>query len=487
MLATTSSTSALPPTQVTATRSRSGLQRREQQRAGVVDAGVDVEDHAAPYGGPPGVGEVGGLASGPMGRTLPTARLAGLTAVVALAVGACTSAGTPPAPTSTSGTTASSSSSSTTASPTSSSTRPSSSTTTRPPTASTPASCATRVAAGLTVPQKVGQLLMVGLFPGDTASVEPSITSLHLGGLVYLGGWNGSGTVAATSQRVQSLTGPQGTGGIRLMVAADQEGGQVLQLRPPGFTSVPSAVTMGSQGASATTSYGALVGRELAAAGVNVDLAPVADTVPASLGTGNGPIGRYDRQFGSDPTTVAGEVQAFVTGLRSAGVVATVKHFPGLGRITANTDTSSTGITDTQTTATDPYLQPFAAGVKAGAQLVMVSSATYTRIDASQPAVFSSAVVTDLLRGRLGYGGVVVTDDVGVAKAVAAVPAGDRAVRFVDAGGDIVLSASLPAAQQMAASLQARYASDASFAAKVDASVGRVLALKQGMGLLPCG
>lgn len=329
---------------------------------------------------------------------------------------------------------------------------------------------------------------MVGLLSGDgERSLDGAITSLHLGGVVYLGGWDGTGTVASASRHVQGQTGPQGTADIGLLVAADQEGGQILQLRPPGFTAVPSALSMGSQGAAATTSYAATVGRELKATGVNVDLAPVADTVPAALGRGNGPIGRYDRQFGSDPTSVAREVQAYVAGLRSAGVVATVKHFPGLGRITANTDTSSAGTTDTQTTATDAYLQPFAAGVQAGAQLVMVSSATYTRIDGSQPAVFSRAVVTDVLRGRLGYGGVVVTDDVGVAAAVASVPAGDRAVRFLDAGGDIVLSASLSAAQAMAASMQARYGADPAFAAKVDASVGRVLALKQGMGLLPCG
>lgn len=331
---------------------------------------------------------------------------------------------------------------------------------------------------------------MVGLQPSEAPNgLDRTITTSHLGGAIFLGGWTGAPTVRATAEHLQAATGPQGTGNVRLLVAADQEGGQVQQLKGAGFTDLPSALTLGSGPASRVTGTGQTIGRELAAAGVNVDLAPVADTVPTSLGRGNGPIGRYDRQFGSDPAAVASSVSAFVAGLRSGGVVATVKHFPGLGRITANTDTSSTGAgtTDATTTATDAYLQPFRDGIRAGAQLVMVSSATYTRIDPTQQAVFSPKVVSGVLRGSLGYRGVVITDDVGVAKAVSAVPPGERATRFVDAGGDIVLTASIATAPQMAQALAARYAADPAFAAKVEASVGRVLALKQQLGLLPCG
>ena len=352
----------------------------------------------------------------------------------------------------------------------------------------TPASCVTRVQQSLTTEQKVGQLLMVGLTPADGASgLDAAIYAQHLGGAVYLGGWTGAATVRATSAHLQGATGPKGTHDIRLLVAADQEGGQVQQLKGPGFSTLPSALSLGTRPTADITAAGALAGGELAGSGVNVDLAPVAGTVPASLGTANGPIGHYDREFGYDPATVARGVTAFTSGLRSAGVVATVKHFPGLGRITSNTDTSSTGITDTVTTTTDPYLQPFAAGIRAGAQMVMVSSATYSKIDGSQPALFSRTVVTDLLRGRLGYGGVVISDDLGQAKSVSTVPVGERATRFVDAGGDIVLTAVRSTAPTMADALSSRYGSDPAFAAKVEAAVARVLALKQTLGLLPCG
>jgi len=374
--------------------------------------------------------------------------------------------------------------------PTPTVTPPSTTPTTTPP-PGTPAptgSCATRVRQGLTTAQKVGQLLMVGIQPSEAPSgLDGVITGQHLGGVVYLGGWNGAQTVTSTSAHLQRATGLRGVGDVGLLVAADQEGGQVQQLKGPGFSSLQSALALGARSASAITAVGTLVGRELHAAGVDVDLAPVADTVPASLGRGNGPIGRYDRQFGADPTTVGRAVSAFTTGLRSSGVVATVKHFPGIGRITSNTDTSSTGINDATTTATDAYLHPFVAGMRAGAGMVMVSSARYPRIDPQNQAVFSRPIITDLLRGRLGWKGVVVTDDVGVARAVRAVPVGERATRFVDAGGDIVLTASAATVPVMAGALATRYAADPAFATEVEAAVARVLALKQGLGLLACG
>ncbi len=144
--------------------------------------------------------------------------------------------------------------------------------------------------------------------------------------------------------------------------------------------------------------------------------------MPASLGTRNGPIGQYGRQFSDDPQRVADLVPAFVAGMHAGGVASTVKHFPGIGRITGNTDVTASGITDSRTTADDPYLEPFAAGIDADVDLVMVSSAIYSRLDPGTNAAFSKPIVTDLLRGRLGWKGVVITDDVGAARAVSTCP-----------------------------------------------------------------
>jgi beta-N-acetylhexosaminidase len=177
---------------------------------------------------------------------------------------------------------------------------------------------------------------------------------------------------------------------------------------------------------------------------------------------------------------------AFLKGMHAAGVATTVKHFPGLGRITGNTDLTVRGITDGVASSADPYLQPFAAGIAAGTDLVMVGSAIYSRLDPGVNAVFSRKIVTGLLREQLGYDGVVITDDVGVAKSVAAVPPGARATSFIAAGGDIVLTASPSTVPVMHDAITARMKSDPAFAAQVEAAVTRVLTLKVERGLARC-
>jgi beta-N-acetylhexosaminidase len=250
---------------------------------------------------------------------------------------------------------------------------------------------------------------------------------------------------------------------------------------------MPSARAQATLG---TTSEQAAVrtwSRQLARAGVTTNLAPVADTVPTSLGSANQPIGHYSRDFApGSPSTNARYVAAFVRGSLAGGVVPTVKHFPGLGRVTGNTDTTTSGITDSTTRAGDPYLAPFEAGIAAGAPMVMVSSAWYPRLDPRNQATFSKAVVTGLLRGDLGFKGVVITDDVGDAKAVSAVPVGQRATRFIAAGGDIVLTANAAQAPTMLAAIAAKRAQSKAFAAQVDAAAARVLDLKADAGLVRC-
>ena len=200
-------------------------------------------------------------------------------------------------------------------------------------------------------------------------------------------------------------------------------------------------------------------------------------------GAANPPIGGHDRQFGSGPDAVATHAGAVARGLQDAGVVPTVKHFPGLGRVTADTDTRG-GVTDPVTSRTDPYLTPFRDAVRVGTPFVMVSNAAYARIDPGRPVVFSPVVIDGLLRGDLGFDGVVVSDDLGVARQVSGVAVGDRATRFVDAGGDLVLTvdpATLPA---MYAALLARARTDTGFRLRVERSARRIVLAKQRLGLV---
>jgi beta-N-acetylhexosaminidase len=344
--------------------------------------------------------------------------------------------------------------------------------------------CGQRLSATLTLEQKVGQLVMVGAQAGTApTALDAVLRDHHVGGVVLLGTWDGAPAVRAATEHWQPV-GRSASGGPGLLVAADQEGGQVRHLRGAGFTPIPSALTQGRAGTAGSSA--ATVARELTGVGVNVDLAPVADTVEASFARRNGPIGVYQREYGNDPATVTRSVVDAVTGFQANGVSATLKHFPGLGRVTGNTDLTANGTTDATTTATDPYLEPFRAGIRAGADLVMVSSALYPKLDPANRAAFSAAVVTGLLREQLRFTGVVVSDDLGGAVAVAATPPAERATRFVAAGGDIVLTGLAGTVPAMAGALRDKASAEPAFAAMVDAAAARVLELKAERGLATC-
>lgn len=344
-----------------------------------------------------------------------------------------------------------------------------------------PTAPATGPLAGWTLEQRVGQLLMMGVDAAEApASARRAVTSLHLGG-VFLSGRSQGGT-AATRAVVDSLTGlvgPESTGGAPLLVSTDQEGGDVQVLRGQGFSTIPSALKQSEQSAADLETAAAGWGGELAQAGVTMNLAPVADLVDIADPDSNEPIGAWGRQYGNDKETVIERAGAFARGMESAGVVATFKHFPGLGRVAGNTDTSAS-VTDAVTARTgDAAVEVFSRFIADGARVVMVSSAVYTLIDAGSPAVFSSVVVTDMLRGDLGFTGVVITDDVSAASQVSTWSPAERAVLAVRAGCDIVLASGDPGVvEEMAQGMVDRARTDPAFAARVDESALRVLALK---------
>ena len=348
-----------------------------------------------------------------------------------------------------------------------------------------PPSCVQRTLAGLDARHRAAQLLMVGVPADNPAAGRPLVTGGAVGG-VFLRGRSARpvADVGADVAALQAAAASAGT--VALQVSADQEGGQVQTLSGPGMPVIPAGRQQGrldlARLAAATTAWSTALRR----AGVTLDLAPVADVVPAGTEATNPPIGAVDRQYGSTPDAVASAVRTVVTASRAAGVGTTVKHFPGLGRVTVNTDTG-TGAADPATTADDPALAPFAVAITAGTTAVMVASASYPALDPHDLAVFSRAVITDLLRGRMGFGGLVLTDDVGQAVAVQSVAPGDRAVRFVAAGGDVVLTVRSSDAAPMTAALVAAAAADPVFAGQVDAAVSRVLQAKVDAGLLRCG
>ena len=339
---------------------------------------------------------------------------------------------------------------------------------------------AQQVFAAMTDAQRVGQLLMVG--SPSTAAGPATLAAIrrdHVGAVIL----DGNSTLGIAAQRaVTARLQAAAPAHTKLLIATDQEGGLVRRMRGPGFTQFASALVQGSWAPLLLQRRATTWAHQLRAAGIGVDLAPVLDTVPPG-DVNNPPIGDLDREFGHVPWVVRNHGLAVLRGMAAGGVMATVKHFPGLGRVTANTDTSR-GVVDTVTTAGDAYLRPFAAAIRAGAPLVMVSTAIYRRIDPTAPAAFSARIVTGLLRGSLHFRGVVISDDLGVARQVSGYQVGGRAWRFIAAGGDLVLTVDRGQAATMTRALLDRMHSNGVFRAKVYAAVLRVLALKQADGLL---
>ncbi|MGO1976923.1 glycoside hydrolase family 3 N-terminal domain-containing protein [Brachybacterium tyrofermentans] len=324
-----------------------------------------------------------------------------------------------------------------------------------------------------------GQLVLVGI-PAGTEIPREVLAEHHAGGIFLLQVWESADAVDAAVAVAQEGSRPD----LPPLIAVDQEGGQVRMLRGDAARKTASAESLGKDGTDAVAEAYTSIGEDLAARGIHVAFSPVADVVDPALGDGNGPVGTLDRGFGTEPEQVGECVAAAVEALDAQGVAATLKHFPGLGRVRENTDFSAEGIEDTVTGPDDPFLGSFSAGIDAGAQLVMMSSAIYPQLEEGVPAMFSRAAIQDLLRDQLGFTGLVVTDDIGAAQAVADVPVAERATRPLAAGGDVVITADASLTGQLVDAIQEWAAEDPANLERVEESVLRVLTLKEQLGLL---
>ena len=239
----------------------------------------------------------------------------------------------------------------------------------------------------------------------------------EMGGVILVGRW-APAELAATTRTLHATSCEAGR---PLLVLVDQEGGFARRLtwaapwHSEGELGLLGAAQVGREAAAAAVS--------LRAAGIDVDLAPVTDT----LGPGGFLRGR---SFGRDPSVVARLAATFVHAVQAGRVAATAKHFPGLGAARRSTDDAVVSVRTIE-------LGPFRAAISAGVKLVMVASAAYPRLDPSRtPAVFSRPIVSGLLRERLGFHGVVVSDAL---DAPAAARTRDAAGRALAAGVDLLL------------------------------------------------
>jgi beta-N-acetylhexosaminidase len=344
-----------------------------------------------------------------------------------------------------------------------------------------------RVLATMSAEQRIGQLFLLGLANNQLGVAEvTAIRANHFGSVWFTEQSRGGvAPIRAVSDAAQALADASTTANIRFFVAANQEGGIIQSLSGPGFSTIPSALDQGEIDPATLRVRAALWGRELASAGINFNFAPVLDVVPPGTDAQNEPIGVLRRGYGHDPATVASHALAFMRGMAEAGIATSGKHFPGLGRVKGNTDFSA-AVVDDVTTADDPYVAPFREAIAAGIPTVMVALATYQRIDPANLAAFSPIVMRDLLRGRLRFGGVIVSDDIGATVAVESIAPADRAIGFLSAGGDMIISKTVAPANAMATAIAARASADAAFRARVDDAALRVVRAKIAFGLVRC-
>ncbi|MGD9736177.1 MAG: glycoside hydrolase family 3 N-terminal domain-containing protein [Solirubrobacterales bacterium] len=269
-------------------------------------------------------------------------------------------------------------------------------------------------------------------------------------------------------RRLQAIPRPRGLT-APLLVMIDQEGGQVTRL-----TGAPSASAqeMGERGGAYSRRQGRLTAVNLRDVGVGVDLAPVLDVARPG-----GVIAETERAFGTNPRQVATSAVPFARGLEAGGVVATAKHFPGLGAATENTDFAVQEIDLSKARLRLVDESPYEAYVRAGGRMVMLSTAIYPAFS-DAPAAFSRAIATGELRRRLGFRGVSITDALETTAVDAFGGPGRAAVAAARAGADLLLFTDLTGAEAAHRALLAGLRAGQLDRGEFLAAAGRVLDLR---------
>ena len=328
--------------------------------------------------------------------------------------------------------------------------------------------------AGMTLTEKICQLMIVrpealtGTSPVTESGedMRAAMEQYPVGGFIYT-----LDNLVTREQTAAMIDNAQGYAEIPLFIGADEEGGNVGRLMYKlGTTWIDPMYTYKDQGAQVAHDNAYTIGSDMSACHFNTDFAPVADVW---TNPNNTVIG--DRAYSDDFDQAAELVAAAVQGFHDAGVICSLKHFPGHGDTDTDTHTGAAVVDKTVEELMAGELKPFISGMEAGADMVMVGHITMSAIDPDVPASLSHDVVTGLLRGQLGWDGVVITDGLEMG-ALGRWSCGEICVMALEAGVDILLGPS-----DVAAAVQAvteAVGSGRISQARLDESVLRVLTLK---------
>ena len=346
----------------------------------------------------------------------------------------------------------------------------------------------------LTIEQLVGQMIFASLnstyLSSDSDQYEALVKLVresHIGGLIAFGG-----TEPVPSVMLNNTYGPvilgqplelaslfnrlQSIASLPLLTTSDFEWG--VAMRVAGATKFPRAMAFGAAGdPQLAYEAGKVVGLESRALGVHVDFGPVADV----NNNPRNPVINI-RSFGEDPARVGGMVNGWVRGLQDAGMLATLKHFPGHGDTDVDSHLGLPIIAHPRARLDAVELPPFQAGITAGAAGVMVAHIEMPALDAEKrPATFSPVIIGDLLRGQLRFNGLIYTDSMKMAAITRMASPGEAAVRAVQAGIDVVLDS--PDSAAAAAAIVVAVKGGTIPRAQVERSARRILEAKARLGL----
>lgn len=331
-----------------------------------------------------------------------------------------------------------------------------------------PPARAVEKARGLSLRRQIGEVLMIS-FHGTTVPsyVRDALRAGRASGVIL---FRANAPNPATTS---ALTGDlQRAGRGRVLIATDQEGGSI-RILPWAAPTVSEGATTSPAQARAQAQQAA---RDLRAVGINITLAPVADVGgPGSVMNG--------RAFPGGASAVAASTKAAVAGYRGSRVAPTLKHFPGLGEATTNTDDEAVTISSPAAALRTRDLPPFQAGIDGGAPLVMASHALFKGFDPANLASQSKPILTGLLRNKMGFKGVVITDSMEAAAVLDRSSLEIAALRSISAGADLLLLTGPGSFPRVSKQLMVAAKRSAKFRTRIAEAAARVIALKRSLGL----
>ncbi len=339
-----------------------------------------------------------------------------------------------------------------------------------------------RLLARMTVDQKVGQRFISGI--SGTRLTERTRILIREG---CLGGVLLSGQNIVSRAQVRRLTRElqktslAGSPPLGLLIAVDQEGGRVNRLDLASLTRFPAPFHWGEYRDPLYVAAAAYItAREALALGINMNLAPVLDLYGVA---DDSIIG--DRSLGADPALVAEEGVYYLRGARRAGITAVAKHFPGHGRTTVDSHRTLPVVEDDEAALMASDLLPFRSAIESGLEAIMTAHILYPKLDPDYPVTLSPAIIHGLLRGELGFDGVVISDDIEM-RALSERYSPREVVRLAFAAGvDVILLYGGLDTLRLIRETEEMVREGKIGTEELDAGTRRVLRLKARHGLLP--